>query len=167
MEPTVSRLPCDAVREFQHDGVRWRALEGWRSRAGHTLCYFVVLQEEKPSAADSLDRRASLAPGQSLVGQSEEQVVELLGSAAPLTATERRVTDPEGAIWLIQNSGPVWAEGGLAGGLTGIVLTRLGSELRRIERPGHHLADLSEEELTGLLAGTPLDPDGPDVPAKD
>ncbi len=90
MEPTVSRLPCDAVREFQHDGVRWRALEGWRSRAGHTLCYFVVLQEEKPSAADSLDRRASLAPGQSLVGQSEEQLVELLGSAAPLTATERR-----------------------------------------------------------------------------
>lgn len=166
MEPTVSRLAGDAVREFEHDGVRWRALEGWRSRAGHTLCYFVVLQEGKPSAADSLDRRASIAPGESLVGQSEEQLLELLGSAAPLTVTERRVTDPDGAIWLIQNSGPVWAEGGLAAGLSGMVLTRLGNELQRFERPGDHLADLSEEALIGLLPDTPPDLDGPEASAK-
>ena len=98
-----------------------------------------------------MDRRAGLAPEDDLAELSVSRLQKLLMEAAPLTETEHRRRDDKGRAWLMQNSGPVWAEGGVAAGLTGVVLTRLEGGFRRLERPGGHVGRMSEVELGQIL----------------
>ena len=115
------------------------------------MCYFLPVENREPIAEDSMDRRASLRPEDDLAELSTSRLQELLSEAAPLTETERRRRDDRGRAWLIQNSGPVWAEGGVAAGLTGVVLTRLEGGFRRLELPGGHVGKISEGEVGRLL----------------
>lgn len=126
---------------------RWLALEAWRARSGHGLLYFLPLEDEAPAAADRGDRRAALDPGRELADLETAELEELLAGARPLTGTERRLVDRDGAVWLVQSSGPVWAEGETAEGLTGLVFTRLTGPEERVTAPGGHAGRTSTEEL--------------------
>ncbi len=138
-------------RVVEADGKSWRAIEAWRGRAGHGLCYFLALDDEAPMAEDRADRRAVLEPGERLLALPDERLVVLLEESVPLTDTERRFADPDGRVWLAQNIGPVWAEGGVASGLTGVLFTSLEGPLERGSRPSGHLRELSARELRELL----------------
>lgn len=140
------------VREFDHHGVRWRAVFGWRGAGGRGLCYFVPLEAGTPTGDDRRDRRATLEPGEDFDEVSDERLAELLDGGTALTGTERRLTDRDGALWLVQSSGPVWAEGDVAAGLTGIVLTRLGGDPLRLERPTGDASGADREDLLRIVA---------------
>lgn len=138
-------------REVRADGVAWLAMEGWRGRAGHGLCYLVRLEGREPAADDRGDRRAALEPGERLSELDEERTATLVAASVPLTETERRFSDASGHMWLAQNSGPVWAGGDVASGLTGIVFTRLDGDFLRVEAPGGHVAGLGVPDLQAHL----------------
>lgn len=140
-------------RVVEAEGRAWRAMEAWRGRGGHGLCYFLALDDGTPMAEDRADRRAALEPGERLLALPDERLVALLEESVPLTDTERRFADPDGRIWLAQNIGPVWAEGGVASGLTGVLFTSLEGPLERGSRPSGHVRELSTGELRELLDG--------------
>lgn len=138
-------------RDVEADGESWRAIEAWRGRSGQALCYFIPLEGERPVAEDRRDRRTTLEPAERLLALPEERLVARLEEAVPLTDTERRFADPDGRGWLAQNIGPVWAEGDVAAGLTGVLFTSLEGPMERRSRPSGHLRELSLPELQTLL----------------
>lgn len=139
---------------FEADGRRWWGIEAWRGSADHGLCYFLPLDDGSVHPDDRTDRRAVLQPGERLGGLPEERLRELVAEAVPLTDTERRFRDAEGRLWLVQSVGPVWAEGGVAEGLTGVLFTSLEGPLERRARPGGRVAGLDGEMLGLLLSGS-------------
>ena len=126
---------------------RWRAVEAWRGRGGVGLLYFLALDGEDVAPADDADRRASLSPGERLEELGEDRLRGRLEEGTALTVTERRFRAPDGAVWLAQSVGPVWAGDGVAGGLTGIVFTALEDEPRRLSGDGGHVGDMADAEL--------------------
>lgn len=136
-----------ARRILESEDGRWRAVEAWRGRGGVALLYFLALDEGDVAADDDADRRASLGPDERLEELSEERLRERLAAATVLTGTERRFRAPDGAPWLAQSVGPVWAEGGVAGGLTGAVFTALEGEARRLAGGGGHVGEMDDAEL--------------------
>ncbi|MCG8469443.1 MAG: hypothetical protein MJB57_14760 [Gemmatimonadetes bacterium] len=100
-------------RDRDIEGRTVRAIEAWRARSGLGLLYFV--DEEG-------DRRASLAPEQTLETLTDADLSAVWERAVPLTPTERRIRDDDGRVWLIQGFGPVWAE---TGGAADAVGTRI------------------------------------------
>lgn len=135
----------------------WLAVEALRARSGHGLLYFLPLGGEAPAGDDRRDRRAVLEPGEELADLDAERLEALRAAAPGLTETERRFVDAEGEVWLVQNVGPVWAEGGVAEGLTGLAFTRLTGAPARRRAPGGHVAAMSEPELRARLAAAERD----------
>ena len=98
-------------------------------------------------------RRAALPDGRRLADLGDAELGALHESASPLTATET-VIELHGAAWLVQQTGPAWAEPAEASAdLCGLSFLRLdGSEHREI-LPGRAPGPLpSEEELRALVA---------------
>lgn len=135
--------------ELEREGRRWRALEAWRARSGHGLAYFVPLDEGDPLEADAEDRRALLDPDRRLPKMRPAELEALWARAVPLTGTERRLAAPDGELWLVQCVGPVWAEGDVAEGATGLLATRLTAAPERRRLSGARLSELTGEELLG------------------
>lgn len=109
---------------------------------GHSLVVFI------PSG-----RRSALAPGARL---EDARVAELESSAVPMTATETLV-DLDGDTWLVQSSGPVWAEAAAADS-AGLVFTALDGSGRRVSLSGLAPGPLPDQsELAAVLKGALLD----------
>lgn len=93
-------------------------------------------------------RRVALEPGQDLQNSAIE---DLRAAATPLTPTECLVS-AAGSQWLVQASGPVWAEAA-ATDSCGLVFTALDGSLRRVAVTGLPPGPLpTGEQLAGLLA---------------
>lgn len=135
-------------REIETEEGPFRAVEAWRSPRGEGLCYLVRLTEPggEPAEDDRGDRRALLRPGEELPSVEGERLEELISEATPLTETERRFS-AGGELWLAQNVGPVWAEGGVAEASVGILFTSLEGDLRRGRSGGGHVAEMTLDEL--------------------
>lgn len=103
--------------------------------------------------------RAALPKGTSLAELSDAEFDELRASAVPATVTERffRVDPVDGANdvwWLVQQTGPAWAEPAAASAdACGLLFTRLDGSLARYAlpdgRPPGPLPD--DDELRRLL----------------
>lgn len=115
------------------------------------LVHFLPLDGEDgaPADDDRIDRRAGLERGRRLADLEPDELDELLASGTPLTDTERRFRAPDGRPWLAQSVGPVWAEGGVAAGMTGVLFSSLAGEVRRVRGPGDHVGRASDGELAG------------------
>lgn len=120
-------------RRLDVEGEAWSACEAWRGGSGWGVVYFVALGPDGAAGDDRRDRRALLEPGAGLADLDDAGLTSLLGGAAGLTSTERRFRDVDGRAWLAQSRGPVWAEGGVAEGLTGLVFTSLEGPFERVE----------------------------------
>lgn len=138
-------------RRFRNAEREWLALEAWRGAGGYGLCYLVPLEGGRIPEGDREDRRALLGPGESLAGADEARLRRLLAEAVPLTETERRFADAGGRLWLAQGTGPVWAGGEVAAGLTGILFTALQGPAERHGAADGRLAGASAEELQARL----------------
>lgn len=134
-------------RIVEAEGRRWLALQPWRAGTGHGLAYFLALEDGEPSPDDRRDRRALLEPECELDALTPAELDPLLAGASPLTWTECRLAGADGEAWLVQSSGPVWAEGEVAAGLTGLVFTRLTGPPERHVLSGAGVAERSDEEL--------------------
>lgn len=128
---------------------RWRALTAWRGRGDVGLLYFIRLEDGAPSDRADEDRRASLEPGEQLADLGDDELRRRLSDGTPLTGTERRFRAPDGELWLAQSVGPVWAEGDVAAGLTGVVFTALEGEPRRLTGDGVHVGEVDQAALVG------------------
>lgn len=118
------------------------AVEALRTGSGLTL---VVWPAE--------GRRAALTEGRRLADLGDAELGALHETASPLTATET-VIELDGAAWLVQQTGPAWAEPAAASAdLCGLSFLRLdGSEHREIVT-GRSPGPLpSREELRAALA---------------
>lgn len=137
------------ARSVERGGDAYLAIEAWRGASRHGLCYFVKLGAPggSPDADDPGDRRAPLEPSERLVELSEQRLDELLKGAVPLTVTEHRFEAPDGRLWLAQSVGPVWAESGVAEGMTGVLFTSLQGPRVRLEAEGGHVGRTGTGEL--------------------
>lgn len=120
-------------RRLEADGKSWAVCEAWRGESGWGVAYFLALDPGGTPADDRLDRRALLEPGTRPADLDDAGLGGLLESAAGLTSTERRIEDASGRPWLAQSRGPVWAEEGVAAGLTGLLFTALDGSGERVE----------------------------------
>lgn len=165
-ERTTRELRVEAGPDAPGGTRAYRVIEAWRGDSGHGLCYFLALpagEAGDPDAADDRhDRRAVLAPDEELADADEDRLRELHERARPLTDTERRFSGPDGKWWLAQNTGPVWAEAGVAEGATGILFTSLEGTLERGRVPGGHVANLTGSELVAARDRALAPPDAPD-----
>ncbi len=137
----------------------WLISEAWRGQSGWGVAYFVALGSEAPLEDDRQDRRALLEPGAGIAGLEDAELGRLLEDAAGLTSTERRFRGPGGRLWLAQSRGPVWADGGVAAGLTGLLFTSLEGPVERIEGPYGQAGDLDGEALASRLGAARAAPD--------
>lgn len=101
-------------------------------------------------------RRAVLREGRRLADLDGAELDALHASGAPLTATEA-VIEVEGEPWLVQQTGPAWAEPAEASAdLCGLQFLRLDGSERRETLAGRSPGPLPDESrlrrlLTGLL----------------
>jgi hypothetical protein len=109
------------------------------------------LENDDAMADDRQDRRATLEPGEELQALDDHRLDALFETATALTETERRILDAAGAPWLAQASGPVWAEGGAAAGLAGVVFTRLQGPFQRLTVQDDRAPAAPPERLLVLL----------------
>ncbi len=128
-------------RRGRIDGVPWTLFDAGRTASGLGLGYFV---RDDPGAGD---RRAALAPGMSVAELDDEGFQRLWEAGRPLTATERRLVGDDGAVWLAQSVGPVWADRGVAAGAVGVRVRCLSSERPVIVLNGVVLADTPDADL--------------------
>jgi len=98
-------------------------------------------------------RRAAILDGRRLADHSGEERAALYETASPLTVTEC-VIELEGEAWLVQQTGPAWAEPAEAStDLCGLSFLRLdGSEQREIVSHGAPGPLPAAAELRELLA---------------
>ncbi len=139
-------------RFFDAGGATWRAIEAWRAPGGVGLCYLLKWSDGRPAGTDRDDRRARLEPGTELDALDTEALRRRWEGGAALTATERRVVDAAGAVWLVQNTGPVWSDERGGEDATGIRFRCLTDPRPVLETSGRHVAELSEAELLDALA---------------
>ncbi len=119
------------------EGRRWILYDARRGASGLGLGYF-VREDLEPG-----DRRAILSPDHGVPSLASSLFEEIWAAGKGLTATERRVVDDRGDVWLAQSFGPVWAKGRRAASGTGVRLYCVSSE-----RPGIVLRDLGLEATT-------------------
>lgn len=135
-------------RTFDDEEGRWRAVEAWQTSSGSVLLYFLSLGEDgEPVDDDRRDRRAALEAGRRLADLEEAEMAELRAGGTRLTGTERRFRAPDGRPWLAQSAGPVWADGGVATGTTGVLFTALTGEVRRARTAGGHVCEAPAERV--------------------
>lgn len=101
--------------------------------------------------------RATIPAGGSLGSMSDEELVELAASAAPLTATEA-ILDHEDGPWLVQATGPAWAESA-ASDVCGLLFTRLDGSGQRWAIEGREPGPLPPPEELRSLLDRARDPD--------
>ncbi|MGI9038449.1 MAG: hypothetical protein ACR2GQ_06270 [Gemmatimonadota bacterium] len=95
--------------------------------------------------------RAALPAGATLGDLSDDELAELRAGARPLTVTER-IIEADGAAWLVQQTGPAWAEEGGASDLCGLMFTRLDGSARRWALVGRAPGPIpGDEALVDLL----------------
>lgn len=95
--------------------------------------------------------RAVLPAGSALADLSAARLAELRADAKPLTVTER-IIEADGAAWLVQQTGPAWAEEGGASDLCGLMFTRLDGSARRWALVGRAPGPIPEgDALVDLL----------------
>ena len=128
------------------DGASWTLYEAARAPSGLGLGYFVCDDPEVE------DRRTALPAGLALSHLDDEAFRELWEAGRPLTPTERRVVDADGAIWLAQSMGPVWAEGGSAANTVGLRLRCISAHRPAVELNGATLSEMSDAELIARAA---------------
>ncbi|MGD8495459.1 MAG: hypothetical protein PVF05_04660 [Gemmatimonadales bacterium] len=118
-----------------------RAVEALRSGSGLTLVVW-------PASG----RRAVLREGRRLADLDVAEIDALHDTAAPLTATET-VIEVEGEPWLVQQTGPAWAEPAEASAdLCGIQFLRLDGSERCEALAGRPPGPLPDDSgLRGLL----------------
>ncbi len=138
-------------RSGQVEGVAWQLFDAWRATSRLGLGYF-IREDRAPG-----DRKVELRPGESVSDLDDAGFEELWGRAHELTPSERRVVDEEGAVWLAQGMGPVWAEGGAAANAIGFRLRCISADRRIVERKGKAPNEVSEAELIEALR-PPLSP---------
>lgn len=122
------------------DRVRNGAVEALRAASGLSL---VVFPEK--------ELRARLPEGRRLADLTPEELTELEESATNLTVTEG-VIEPDGDSWLVQQTGPAWAEADEASAdLCGIVFTRLDGSAERHAVTGRPPGPLPAADELGQL----------------
>jgi hypothetical protein len=119
-------------REFDVGQDRWLAIDAWRDSGDLGLCYLLPLEGGTPARNDRNDRRATLAPGQALSDLDLRDLATLWSGGVGLTDTERRFTDPDDALWLARNTGPVWADS-TASDSTGVLFRCLSAARADVE----------------------------------
>jgi hypothetical protein len=117
------------------------ALEALHSMSGMTLVVF---------PAEGV--RAMLPAGRRVADLSGDELTELRHGAAPLTVTEGLI-DYDGAPWLVQQTGPAWAEPEEASAdLCGLLFMRLDGSGRRHATEGRASGPLpAADELRRIL----------------
>lgn len=95
-------------------------------------------------------QRAALPAGRELADLDAGELHALRGDARPLTVTERIIHDA-GEAWLVQQTGPAWAEEGGASDLCGLLFTRLDGSARRWALVGHPPGPLPNDAELGKL----------------
>jgi len=120
-------------------------VEALRSASGMSL---VVFPDDR--------LRAGLPAGRSLADLSAEEQAELRAGAAPLTVTEDLI-EFDGAPWLVQQTGPAWAEPAEASAeLCGLLFLRLDGSGRRHAVEGRPPGPIpGPDELRRMLEGAP------------
>lgn len=123
------------------DRVRNGAVEALRAASGLAL---VVFPEE--------GLRATLPEGRRLAELTGEELAELRDGAAELTVTEG-IIEREGESWLVQQTGPAWAEPDEGSSdLCGVIFTRLDGSAERHAVTGRPPGPLpAGDELRDLL----------------
>lgn len=118
------------------------AVEALHSMSGMTLLVF-------PAAAV----RTALPAGRRLSELTDDELAELREHAAPLTVTEGLI-EHDGSPWLVQQTGPAWAEPSEASAdLCGLLFTRLDGSGRRHAVEGRPAGALPPpDELRRILA---------------
>ena len=144
---TDSHSSVHPRKDLDCEGVGWRVYEAWRTDSGLGLAYFI--------RADfgAGDRRALLASGQSIKSLEVSELEILWSEATKLTATERRVVDGQGDVWLAQDIGPVWSEGNRATDGVGIHLRCISKTLPPVLLRGQDSTSLSDGGLIKTLEG--------------
>ena len=128
-------------RSVAVDGVPWTLYDAGRTPSGLGLGYFVC------DDAEAEDRRAALPADIDLASLDEGALHALWVAGRGLTSTERRIVDGDGAIWLAQSVGPVWARREGAAGTVGIRLRCISADRPVAEIHGATLAGMSDAEL--------------------
>jgi hypothetical protein len=124
------------------------AVEGLHSVSGMTLVVF---------PADRV--RAGLAAGRRLADLSPDELSELRAGAAPLTVTEGLI-ERDGTPWLVQQTGPAWAEAAEASAdLCGLLFTRLDGSGRRHAVEGRPPGPLPAPDELGRILEDALNGD--------
>jgi hypothetical protein len=97
--------------------------------------------------------RAALPAGRRLEDLSADELTALRADAAPLTATER-LLDVDGEPWLMQQTGPAWAESGQgAADLCGLLFTRLDGSQERHAVVGRPPGPPPPDDELGAILG--------------
>lgn len=135
-----------ARRSAAIDGVSWTLYDAGRGLSGLGLGYFVCDDAGVP------DRRTALPADLDLSSLDEGAFRALWEAGRRLTSTERRVVDANGAIWLAQSVGPVWAAGASAAGIVGVRLRCISAEHPVAELHGATLSGMSDAELISRVA---------------
>lgn len=119
------------------------AVEALRSMSGMSL---VVFPAERV--------RASLPAGRTLADLSADELAELRAGAASLTVTEALI-EFDGAPWLVQQTGPAWAEPAEASAdLCGLLFIRLDGSGHRHAFDGRAPGPIpGPDELRRVLEG--------------
>lgn len=130
-----------AANETGATGEAGHAVEVLRSASGMTLVVFPVERV-----------RTSLPAGRRLADLSGDELAELREGAVPLTVTEGLI-DYAGGLWLVQQTGPAWAEPAEASAdVCGLLFTRLDGSERRHAVEGRAPGPLPEAaELRRIL----------------
>lgn len=98
--------------------------------------------------------RAPLPAGRKLADLSADELTELRAGAAPLTVTEELI-EFDGSPWLVQQTGPAWAEAAEASAdLCGLLFLRLDGSGRRHAVDGRAPGPIpGPDELRRVLEG--------------
>jgi len=144
--------------------VTWTVWDAGRVASGLGLAWFTATKrsgvgqaqgdgERLPGAEGGLpdqdeeDRRALLQPEQDLLNMEAGELTQLWSGGRSLTRTERRVTGPDGEIWLAQGTGPAWADERAAREILGVRLRCISHHYGTLHREGVTLAELSDDAL--------------------
>ncbi len=148
------------MRRIRLDGVIWNVWDAGRVQSGLGLAWFAPAKgdgaasatESTAGAGGVEDRRALLQPDHDLSTMDGETLAELWENSRPLTPTERRITGPDGEVWLAQGTGPAWADARAAREILGVRLRCISHRHQPLSKDGVTLGELSDDDLRDWIA---------------